>query len=107
MKGCCVPDLKLGVHVKRKLSLLLGLLSDRRGFSLYTPVPTFLNQLFKIEIPSEKSFLVNESTKNQEISHCANPELNLSLRGTKIKEAVDEKFLDVIPYRHLDWTNHI
>ena len=56
MKGCCVPDLKLGVHVKRKLSLLLGLLSDRRGFSLYTPVPTFLNQLFKIEIPSEKSF---------------------------------------------------
>ena len=56
VKCCCVPDLKLGVHVKRKLSLLLGLLSDRRGLSLYTPAPTFVNQLFKIEIPSEKSF---------------------------------------------------
>jgi len=39
---------------------------------------------------------VNESTKKQEISHCANPELNFFLRGTKIKEAVDEKFLGVI-----------
>ena len=56
MKDCCAPDLNLGVHAIRQLSLLLGLLSDPRGFSLYTPVPTFLNQLFKIEIPCEKSF---------------------------------------------------
>ena len=29
------------------------------------------------------------------------------LRGTKIKEAVNEKILGVILDKHLDWTNHI
>ena len=29
------------------------------------------------------------------------------LRGTKIKEAVNEKLLGVILNKHLDWTNHI
>jgi len=43
----------------------------------------------------------------QEISHCENPVPNLFLRGTKIKEAVNEKLLGVILDKHLYWTNHI
>ena len=43
----------------------------------------------------------------QKISHCANPVLNLFLRGTKIKEAVNEKLLGVILDKRLDWTNRI
>ena len=38
----------------------------------------------------------------QKISHCTNLVLNLFLRVTKIKEAVNEKRLGVILDKHLD-----
>ena len=38
----------------------------------------------------------------QKLSYCTNPSLNLSLRGTEIKEAVNEKLLGVKIDKHLN-----
>ena len=43
----------------------------------------------------------------QKLSYCTNPSLNLSLQGTEIKEAVNEKLLGVKIDKHLNWNSHI
>ena len=43
----------------------------------------------------------------QKLSYRANPSLNLSLRGTEIEEAVNEKLLGVKIDKHLNWNSHI
>ena len=41
------------------------------------------------------------------LSYCTNPSLNLSLRGTEIEEAVNEKLVGVKIDKHLNWNSHI
>ena len=41
------------------------------------------------------------------LSYSTNPSLNLSLGGTEIEEAVNEKLLGVKIDKHLDWNSHI
>ena len=43
----------------------------------------------------------------QKLSYCTNPSLNLSLRGTEIEEAVNEKLFGVKIDKHLNWNSHI
>ena len=43
----------------------------------------------------------------QKLSYCTNPSLNLSLRGTEIKEAMNKKLLRVKIDKHLHWNSHI
>ena len=43
----------------------------------------------------------------KKLSYRTNPSLNLSLRGTEIEEALNEKLLDVKIDKHLNWNNHI
>ena len=43
----------------------------------------------------------------KKLSYSTNPSLNLSLRGTEIEEALNEKLLDVKIDKHLNWNNHI
>ena len=67
---------------------------DRR-FSLHRMVPN-----------AKKTKQILIGTK-QKLPHCTNPSLNLSLRGTEIEEAVNEKLLGVKIDRHLNWNNHL
>ena len=41
------------------------------------------------------------------LSYCTDPSLNLSLRGTEIEEAVNEKLVSVKVDKHLNWNSHI
>ena len=43
----------------------------------------------------------------QKLSYNTNPSLNLSLRGTEIKEAMNKKLLRVKIDKHLHWNSHI
>jgi len=66
-----------------------------RWFSLTRMVPN-----------TKKTKLLLIGTK-QKLSHCTNPLLSLSLRGTEIEEAVNEKLLGVKIDKLLNWNNHI
>ena len=55
---------------------------------------------------AKKTKLLLLGTK-QKLSYNTNPSLNLSLRGTEIKEAMNKKLLRVKIDKHLHWNSHI
>ena len=67
------------------------------------------NQWFSLNkmVPNAKKTKQLLIGTKQKLSYCTNPSLNLSLRGTEIEEAVNEKVLGVKIDKHLNWNSHI